>query len=57
MIGRWGDDTALLRLDDGTTLEAPVPDRLRERFEVGDAAVVDLRGGRLVAWELASPIG
>ena len=46
----------LLRLDDGKTLEAPVPEELRKRFEVGDAAVVDLREGRLVAWELASPI-
>ena len=48
VIGRWGDDTALLRLDDGTTLEAPVPARLRDAIDVG--ATVDLEGDDVVAW-------
>ena len=52
VIGRWGDDTALLRLEDGTTLEAPVPEPLRELIDVGTkAAVAD--GGE-VEWD-ASP--
>jgi hypothetical protein len=45
VIGRWGDDTALLRIEDGTTLEAPVPERLRHRIDVGAT-------DGLVDWEL-----
>ncbi len=52
VIGRWGDDMALLRLDDGTALEAPVPEPLRAKFDVGDEARLDFRGGRLVGWDL-----
>jgi hypothetical protein len=48
VIGRWGDDTALLRLEDGTTLEAPVPEQLRDAIDVG--AKVDLKGDIVVAW-------
>lgn len=53
VLARWGAETALLRLDDGTTLEAPVPPELREAFDVGDAVAVELEGGRLVSWRLA----
>lgn len=45
MIGRWGDDTALLRLEDGTTVEAPVPEPLRGRIDVGASVAVDVEGG------------
>ncbi len=54
MIGRWGDDTVLLRLDDGNTVEAPIPESLRDRFDVGDEARVSFEDGRLVAWELVA---
>ena len=54
VIARWGEETALLRLDDGKSVEAPVPDALRGRFEVGDPVTVELAGGRVVAWDLAS---
>ena len=40
VIGRWGDDTALLRTDDGATVEAPVPEPLRDRIDVGASADV-----------------
>ena len=56
VIGRWGDDTALLRMADGTTVEAPVPEALRERFEVGDEAELEFVDDRLVGWDLA-PLG
>ena len=52
VIGRWSDDTALLRIDDGSTFEVPVPEPLREHFEVGDEAQVDLEGGSVVSWRL-----
>jgi hypothetical protein len=57
VIGRWGDDTVLLRLEDGTTVEAPVPEELRGRWDVGAAVEADFHGGRLVAWHLASLLG
>ena len=50
MIGRWGDDAALLRTDDGQTAEAPVPEHLRERIDVG-ARVTLLESGE-VDWRL-----
>lgn len=53
MIGRWGDDTALLRTDDGATVEAPVPYPLRDRIDVG--ASVDLLDDGLVDWHLPDP--
>ena len=56
VIGRWGDDTALLRMPDGTAIEAPVPEGLRDRFEVGDEAELEFVGDRLVGWDLA-PLG
>jgi hypothetical protein len=46
VIGRWGDDTALLRIDDGTTVEAAVPERLRDAIDVGTR--VDLDGDNVV---------
>ena len=50
VIGRWGDDTALLRTADGETVEVPVPERLRERVDVG--AAVELRPDGSVDWGL-----
>ena len=48
VIGRWGDDTALLRTTDGRTLEVPVPKGLRASVDVG--AKVDLDGDSVVNW-------
>jgi hypothetical protein len=53
VIGRWADDTVLLRMDDGTTVEAEVPEALRDRFEIGDLAELDFDEDRLVRWGLA----
>ena len=50
MIGRWGNDTALLRAEDGTTLEATVPECLRSRIDVG--ASVDLMDDGLIDWHV-----
>ena len=50
MIGRWGDDTALLRTDDGATVEASVPEPLRHRIDVGTS--VDVLDDGLVDWRL-----
>ena len=54
VIGRWGDDTVLLRLEDGTTIEAPVPEGLGERWDVGATVDADFVGERLIGWQLAS---
>ncbi|MEA2474160.1 MAG: hypothetical protein QOE06_2075 [Thermoleophilaceae bacterium] len=53
VIGRWGDDTALVRTEDGRTVEAPVPESLRPGFDVG--AEVQLHGtdDRIVGWATA----
>ena len=48
VIARWGDDTALLRTEAGRTLEAPVPEDIRDRIDVG--ASVDLMDDGLVDW-------
>lgn len=48
VIGRWGDDTALLRAADGSTLEVPVPRALRAEVDVG--ATVELVGDTVVNW-------
>ena len=40
VIGRWGDDTALLRTADGATVEVPVPERLRESIDVGTSVTL-----------------
>lgn len=53
VIARWADDTALLRTDDGTTLEAPVPEPLRPGFDVGAEARLDQVDGRIVGWTTA----
>jgi hypothetical protein len=50
VIGRWGDDTALLRTKDGATVEVPVPERLRDRVDVG--ANVDLLDDGVVNWRV-----
>jgi hypothetical protein len=50
VIGRWGDDTALLRTADGATVEVPVPEELRDRIDVG--ASVDLLEDGVVDWHV-----
>jgi hypothetical protein len=50
VIGRWGDDTALLRTEDGTTVEVPVPVTLRDRIDVG--ASVEVLDDGLVDWRV-----
>ena len=54
VIGRWGDDTALLRTDEGETLEAPVPPALRNGFDVGTEVRLDVADGRILGW---GPVG
>lgn len=49
MIGRWGDDTALLRAADGETVEVPVPEHLRDSIDVGTSVTL-LPDGH-VDWE------
>jgi hypothetical protein len=49
VIGRWGDDTALVRAADGETIEVPVPEHLRDSIDVGTA--VTLRPEGRVDWE------
>jgi hypothetical protein len=51
VIGRWGDDTALLRTDDGATVEAEVPEPLREGFDVGSEARLDRVHLRILGWD------
>ncbi|HKP91604.1 MAG TPA: hypothetical protein VJT75_16680 [Thermoleophilaceae bacterium] len=51
VIGRWGDDTALLRTPDGVTVEVPVPEDLRDAIDVG--ASVRLLEEGLVDWDAA----
>jgi hypothetical protein len=51
VIGRWGDDTALVRTDDGETIEAPVPEELRDNIDVGTPVTV-LADGH-VDWEVS----
>jgi hypothetical protein len=53
VIGRWADDTALLRTDDGTTVEAHVPEPLRPGFDVGAEARLARDDGRIVGWNSA----
>ena len=49
MIGRWADDAALVRTEDGVTLEVPVPEELRAGFDVGAEVRLDAEEDRLVA--------
>jgi hypothetical protein len=50
VIGRWGDDMALLRTEDGGTVEASVPEPLRDRIDVG--ATVDVMDDGVVDWRV-----
>ena len=52
VIGRWADDAALLRLDDGTTREVSVPEELRERVDVGTRTTVGTGESDDVKWEV-----
>lgn len=54
VIGRWGEDTALLRTDDGATFEAPVPETMRAGFDVGAHVRIDPADGRILGW---GPVG
>ena len=54
VIARWGDDTALLRTDDGGTVEAAVPEQLRQGFDVGSEAQLDRSGDRILGWTAAA---
>ena len=51
VIGRWGDDTALLRTEDGDTIEVPVPEALRAQIDVG--ASVEMTEDGSVNWRVA----
>jgi hypothetical protein len=53
VIGRWGDDAALLRTADGETVEVPIPERLRDRVDVGAAVLLGADGS--VDWGLPEP--
>jgi hypothetical protein len=44
VIGRWGDDTALLRAADGATVEVPVPEHLRRVIDVGTSVLLPADG-------------
>ena len=52
VIGRWGDDTALVRLEDGTTVEFAVSEDIRDRFDVGHTVNLEFEGDRVVGCEL-----
>jgi hypothetical protein len=49
VIGRWGDDTALVRAADGETFEVPVPEQLRDSIDVGTSVTLLPDGD--VDWE------
>ena len=51
VIGRWGDDTALLRTADGQAVEVSVPESLRDSVDVGARA--DLRADGGVDWHVS----
>ena len=51
VIGRWAGDTALVRIDGGQAVEVPVPERLRDRFDVGAEVLLDPTADRMVAVE------
>ena len=55
VIGRWGDDMALLRIDGGGTIEASVPAPLRDRVDVG--ARVEVMDNGAVDWRLPDDPG
>ena len=50
VIGRWAEDTALLRTDDGRTVEVAVPEPLREGFDVGAEVRLDGSEDRILGW-------
>jgi hypothetical protein len=54
VIGRWGDDTALVRTDEGVTFEVRVPEALREGFDVGAELRIDPASGGILGW---GPVG
>jgi len=54
VIARWADDTALLRLDDGSTREVPMPEEIRDRIDVGTRATVAAGAEPRVEWDLTS---
>ena len=56
VIGRWADDTALVRTEDGAAREVPVPVPLRDRFDVGAEVQLDGAEDRIVGWH-ATQVG
>lgn len=51
VIGRWADDTALVRPEAGPAIELPVPVELRDAVDVGAAVLLDPADDRLVGVE------
>jgi uncharacterized protein YuzE len=54
VVGYWAGSTkALLRLDDGQTVEATAPPALEDKFSAGDDALVYYDGeGKVIGWYL-----
>jgi ketosteroid isomerase-like protein len=53
VIGRWADDRVLIQLTGGETIEAPVPEEIAERFDVGSPVLAYFDPeGRLLGWYL-----
>jgi hypothetical protein len=54
-IGRWSDDTALVRTGDGRTAELPVPEELRAGFDVGSELHLHPTEDRILAVAALDP--
>lgn len=55
VVARWQDHRVLLRLAEGVTLPALVPAPIRDRYDVGDSAWVELApDGSVAEWGLAT---
>jgi hypothetical protein len=52
VVGRWGEDRVLIRLEDGRALEAPAPEPVAD-FDVDDRVDVYFGSdGELLGWYL-----
>ena len=56
VLGRWGEDRALVQLREGTVMTTSVPDHLRDAFDIGRRVTVTPDGDRLVACDRGSRI-
>lgn len=56
VVGYWAGSTkALLRLEDGETVEATAPSELEDKFSAGDEAIVYYDGeGKVIGWYLVA---